>query len=64
MNVYNEMKELLLSLESDIDKFYNHDNGAAGTRVRNSLMQIKKMAHKMRKEIQEKKSSIVSKKVD
>jgi hypothetical protein len=64
MNSYNQMKELLLSLESDIDKFYNHDNGAAGTRVRNSLMQIKKIAHNMRQEIQEKKSSTVSKKVN
>lgn len=62
MKIYNEMKELLFSLEADINKFYNSENGAAGTRVRKGLQQIKEMAHEMRKEIQEKKNSAVTKK--
>lgn len=57
MNRYKEISDLLKSLEDDFDKFYNKDNGAAGTRARQGMQALKNMAHDIRKDIQEKKNS-------
>ena len=37
MQKFQELKDLITSLEGDIDKFYNKGNSAAGTRVRKGM---------------------------
>lgn len=55
MENFNKLKELVSGMEADAEKFYEKGNGAAGTRVRKALMEIKKLAGEMRKEVAEKK---------
>jgi hypothetical protein len=51
MNRLEELKALVASVEADFGKFYEKGNKAAGTRVRNALLEIKKLADTTRKEI-------------
>ena len=51
------MKDLILSLEGDFEKFYDKGNQAAGTRVRGGLQQLKTLAQEIRTEVQNKKNS-------
>lgn len=53
MNRYDQLKQLIEDLEDDFDKFYNRRNKAAGTRVRNGMQALKKLAQEVRKEVQE-----------
>ncbi|MFD2162253.1 histone H1 [Paradesertivirga mongoliensis] len=53
MKNYNQLKDLLKSIEEDADKFYNKGVSAAGTRVRKGLQDIKTLASDMRKEVTE-----------
>ncbi len=53
---FDEVKNLVLSLEGDFDKFYNKNNQAAGTRVRKGLQDLKNLAQEIRTEIQNKKN--------
>ncbi|QRR03355.1 histone H1 [Dyadobacter sandarakinus] len=53
---FDEVKELVLSLESDFDKFYNKGNQAAGTRVRKGMQDLKTLAQDIRSEVQNKKN--------
>lgn len=53
---YNEMKDFLQSLESDVEKFYEKGQAAAGTRVRKGLSELKKLAQDMRNEVQDLKA--------
>ena len=55
MNKYEEMKNILASMEGDLDKF-NRGNSSAGTRLRKSLQELKNAAQAMRIEIQETKN--------
>ena len=48
------LKGIIAAGQENYDKF-NLGNNAAGTRVRKTLMEIKKYADQMRKEIQEEK---------
>lgn len=57
MNRFSEIKELITSLESDFDKFYDKKNQAAGTRVRKGMQDLKNMAQDIRKEVQDMKNS-------
>lgn len=45
------MQDLVNSLESDFEKFYEGGNKAAGTRVRNGMQAIKNLAQEIRAEI-------------
>jgi len=56
MNKFNELKELLSKAEQDAVAFYEKGNKAAGTRLRNSMQQIKVAASDIRKEVTEKKN--------
>ncbi len=56
MKRYEELKNLILSLEADFIKFYEKENSAAGTRVRKGMQDIKKIAQDIRVEIQENKN--------
>ncbi|HEY8512914.1 MAG TPA: histone H1 [Cyclobacteriaceae bacterium] len=56
MQKFQELKNLIASLESDIDKFYNKGNSAAGTRVRKGMQELKTIAQAIRAEVQELKN--------
>ena len=53
MQKFQELKDLITSLEGDIDKFYNKGNSAAGTRVRKGMQDLKNLAQAIRAEVQE-----------
>lgn len=53
---FDEVKDLILSLEGDFDKFYNKGNQAAGTRVRKGMQELKTLAQEIRAEVQNKKN--------
>lgn len=56
MQKFQQVKDLVASIEADVAKFYNQNNGAAGTRVRKSMQDLKVLAGEIRKEITEKKN--------
>lgn len=57
MEKFNQLKTLIESMNDDYTKFTEKGNSAAGTRVRKTLQEIKKLAQDMRVEISEKKKS-------
>ncbi len=57
MSRFEEVKNLISGLEEDFKKFYENGNKAAGTRVRNGMNEIKKLAQDVRKEVTEKKNA-------
>jgi hypothetical protein len=57
MNRYQQLKDLLASLEGDFVKFYDKENAAAGTRVRKGMQDLKNLAQDIRVEIQDKKNT-------
>jgi hypothetical protein len=56
MNRYDEIKNLVESLEGDFDKFYNKQNQAAGTRVRKGLQDLKVLSQEIRLQVQNMKN--------
>ncbi len=56
MDRYAELRDLILSLETDFKKFYEQNNKAAGTRVRKGLQDLKNKSQEIRVEVQEKKN--------
>lgn len=56
MQKFQELKDLINSLEGDIDKFYSKGNSAAGTRVRKGMQDLKNIAQAIRAEVQELKN--------
>jgi hypothetical protein len=56
MNRFDELKNLVMSLEGDFDKFYNKENQAAGTRVRKGMQDMKVLAQDIRSQVQNKKN--------
>lgn len=57
MNRFAEVKDLIMSLEGDFDKFYDKGNQAAGTRVRGGMQQLKTLAQDIRTQVQEMKNA-------
>jgi hypothetical protein len=53
---FDEVKNLVMSLEADFEKFYEKNNQAAGTRVRKGMQDLKNLAQQIRSEVQEKKN--------
>jgi hypothetical protein len=53
MKEYQKLKELIASMEEDLNKFGEKGNASAGMRLRKILQDIKKTAQDMRFEIQE-----------
>jgi Histone H1-like protein Hc1 len=53
---FDEVKEMINSLESDFEKFYEKGNNAAGTRVRKGMQALKTKAQDIRVEVQNKKN--------
>jgi hypothetical protein len=56
MKKFEDLKTMIASLEDDMDKFYNKQNGAAGTRVRKAMQDLKTLAQEIRTEVQETKN--------
>ncbi len=54
---YSQLTETLDEAEEDLMKFYEKGNKAAGTRARKSLMELKKLSHEIRQEIQDIKNN-------
>ncbi|MDB5262782.1 MAG: histone [Adhaeribacter sp.] len=57
MNKFSKVRDLVMSLEGDFEKFYEKNNSAAGTRVRKGMQDLKNMAQELRKEVQDMKNS-------
>jgi hypothetical protein len=57
MERFEEVKNLIMSLEGDFDKFYDKKNQAAGTRVRKGMQDLKTMAQDIRSEVQNMKNA-------
>jgi hypothetical protein len=53
---FNELKDLILGLEADAEKFYDKGNSAAGTRLRKGLQDVKNLAQAIRLGVQEAKN--------
>jgi len=53
MNRFEQVKEMILALEGDFDKFYDKKNQAAGTRIRKGMQDLKSVAQEIRLEVQE-----------
>ncbi len=54
---FDQVRDLVASLEGDFDKFYNKGNQAAGTRVRKGLQDLKNLAQEIRSEVQNQKNA-------
>ncbi len=57
MSRFEEVVAQVSALEADFTKFYEQGNKAAGTRVRNGMNNLKKMAQDIRKEVTDIKNS-------
>jgi hypothetical protein len=53
MAKYTQLKTIIEASAADAEKFYRHGNKAAGTRLRNALQQVKKLAQEIRVEVGE-----------
>ncbi len=62
MNRFDELKNLVMSLEADFSKFYEKDNQTAGTRVRKGMQDLKTLAQGIRGQVQEIKNKEEEKK--
>ena len=48
---YAELQALVAGMAADFEKFYKDGNKAAGTRVRNSMQELKALAQTIREEV-------------
>ena len=56
MELYEQLKSLVASLEDDFTKFYDKGNKAAGTRVRKGCQDIKNLCQDIRVNVSDKKN--------
>lgn len=56
MKRFDELRDLVMSLEGDFEKFYDKENQAAGTRVRKGMQDLKNLAQEIRVEVQDTKN--------
>ena len=56
MKRFEQVRDLVMSLEGDFEKFYDKGNQAAGTRVRKGMQELKNLAQEVRVEVQETKN--------
>lgn len=52
-NKFEKLRDLVMSLEADFEKFYDKNVQAAGTRVRKGMQDLKNLAQDIRKEVQD-----------
>lgn len=60
METYEKIKALLEQTQSDVEKFFSKGNSSAGTRVRQAMQELKKLAQELRAEVQDKKNTAKS----
>ena len=60
METYEKIKALLEQTQSDVEKFFSKGNSSAGTRVRQAMQELKKLAQELRAEVQDKKNEAKS----
>ncbi|MFZ4590513.1 MAG: histone H1 [Ignavibacteria bacterium] len=53
MEKFTKLQETLDGMKVDLEKFYEKNQNAAGTRLRKELNNLRKLAADIRKEIQE-----------
>lgn len=53
MSRFEELSKAVADLEGDFEKFYDKNNKAAGTRVRQGMQALKNLAQEIRTEVQE-----------
>ena len=56
MNRFSEVRDLVLGLGDDFEKFYEKNNRAAGTRVRKGMQDLKIIAQDIRAAVQKMKN--------
>jgi hypothetical protein len=56
MNEFETIKNMLMSMEKDFEKFYDKGNNAAGTRVRKGLQDLKNKCQEIRLDVQSRKN--------
>ncbi len=56
MQKFQDLKNLITSLEGDAEKFYSKANSAAGTRLRKGMQELKNLAQIIRAEVQDLKN--------
>ena len=56
MKRFEQLLELVNSLQGDFEKFYDKENQAAGTRVRKGMQEMKNLSQEIRVEVQGKKN--------
>jgi hypothetical protein len=56
MKRFDQLRDLVMSLEGDFEKFYDKENQAAGTRVRKGMQELKNLAQEIRIEVQDMKN--------
>lgn len=57
MEMYEELKALVEGMEADVTKFYESGNKAAGTRLRQSCQQGKKVLQDIRVDVSSRKKA-------
>ncbi|MEJ7560747.1 MAG: histone H1 [Pedobacter sp.] len=56
MKKFEKLKSIISSIEADAKKFYDGGNGAAGTRVRKAMQELKSLAQEIRTDVTELKN--------
>ncbi|MFT4741494.1 MAG: hypothetical protein ACJAT1_002025 [Marivirga sp.] len=56
MKRFEQVRDLVMGLEGDFEKFYDKENQAAGTRVRKGMQELKNLAQEIRIEVQDVKN--------
>lgn len=56
MERFSQLRDLVMGLEADFEKFYGKGNKAAGTRVRKGMQDLKVLAQEIRTEVQNSKN--------
>ena len=62
MKQFDELFNHIQGLKDDFEKYYDKNNGAAGTRIRKGMQTLKEMAQKIRLEVQAQKNAEAAKK--
>jgi hypothetical protein len=57
MELYEQLKTLVATLEEDVTKFYEKGNKTAGTRIRKSCQDIKNLCQEIRVDVSGKKNN-------
>jgi len=56
MEKFEQIKTLIEQTQGDVDKFFAKGNSSAGTRVRQAMQELKKLAQEVREQVQEAKN--------